>query len=300
MYNANELRIIQSLQNNIEGELNRIGLLYRVFSRTKSENSITKKFIKEPGKYSEHGKKIQDLFGVRIILYFPDDLLIAQEALKKSFQVDSKTVDEAADNNFSATRCNYVFRLPGDLSSDSVLIKKYAYIDKTFEVQFRTILSEGWHEVEHDLRYKCKDDWNDHSDLSRALNGIYASLETSDWGIMKLFEELAYRNYKCSSWSAMLRNKLRLRMDDSIEDNIIKIIDEKSLGKSFFRIDRSKVLTLILDYDIDIPINLNNIIFLCNHFFVKSVDLQNIAPRLILKKFMDAEEKYRDKQLLSF
>ena len=154
MYNANELRIVQNLQNNIECELNRIGLLYRFFSRTKSESSITKKFLKEPDKYSEYGKKIQDLFGVRIILYFPDDLLIAQEALSKLFQVDSKTVDEAATDNFSATRCNYVFRLPVDLSSDSVLIKKYSYIDKTFEVQFRTILSEGWHEVEHDLRYK--------------------------------------------------------------------------------------------------------------------------------------------------
>ncbi len=31
MYNANELRIIQSLQKDIEGELNRIGLLYRFF-----------------------------------------------------------------------------------------------------------------------------------------------------------------------------------------------------------------------------------------------------------------------------
>ena len=43
MYNANELRIVQNLQNNIECELNRIGLLYRFFSRTKSERRY--KFI---------------------------------------------------------------------------------------------------------------------------------------------------------------------------------------------------------------------------------------------------------------
>lgn len=298
MYNANELRIIQSLQNDIESELNRIGLLYRVFSRTKSESSISKKFSNDPSKYSEHGKKIQDLFGVRIILYFPDDLPIAQETLSKIFQVDSKTVDEAATDNFSASRCNYVFRLPTELSCDSTLIKKYPYIDKTFEVQFRTILSEGWHEVEHDLRYKCKDDWKEHNDLSRALNGIYASLETSDWGIMKLFEELAFRNYKSSSWSAMLRNKLRLRMDDSIEENIIQIINDKNLGKIFFRIDRRRLLTLMLNYDIDIPINLNNIIFLCNYFYVKSPELTEITPRLILQKFMDAEDKYKGRNIV--
>ncbi|EEV5679197.1 RelA/SpoT domain-containing protein, partial [Escherichia coli] len=209
MYNGNELRIIQSLQKDIEDELNRIGLLYRFFSRTKSESSIIKKYEKEPNKYSEDGKKIQDLFGVRIILYFPDDLFIAQKTLEKLFEIESKTVDETTANLFAATRCNYVFKLPEVLSNDSVLLKKYSYIDTTFEVQFRTILSEGWHEVEHDLRYKCKEDWVEHNDLSRALNGIYASLETSDWGIMKLFEDLAYRNYKSSAWSAMLRNKLR-------------------------------------------------------------------------------------------
>ncbi|EFB2573534.1 RelA/SpoT family protein, partial [Escherichia coli] len=46
MYNGNELRIIQSLQKDIEDELNRIGLLYRFFSRTKLESSIIKKYEK--------------------------------------------------------------------------------------------------------------------------------------------------------------------------------------------------------------------------------------------------------------
>lgn len=295
MYNANELRIIQNLQKKIENELNRIGLLYRFFYRAKSEVSITKKYEKEPGKYSAKGKKIQDLFGVRIILYFPDDLPIAQKALRKLFEFESKTVDETTDNLFSATRCNYVFNLPDELSKDSELLKKYPYIDKTFEVQFRTILSEGWHEVEHDLRYKCSEDWVGHNDLSRALNGIYASLETSDWGIMKLFEELSYRNYKSSSWSAMLRNKLRLRMDDAVDENITLAIQENNLGKNFFRIDRNSLLSLILNYDIDMPINLNNIIFLCNHFFIKSDAIYKIAPIIITKKFEEAEERFTKK-----
>lgn len=292
MYSGSEFRIIQDLQRAIEGELNRIGLLYRFFSRTKAENSILKKYEKEPNKYSADGRKIQDLFGVRIILYFPDDLLIAQEALKKLFEVDSKTVDETTENHFAATRCNYVFKLPEYLSKDSVLLKKYSYIDTTFEVQFRTILSEGWHEVEHDLRYKCKDDWIEHNDLSRALNGIYASLETSDWGIMKLFEELAYRNYKSSAWSAMLRNKLRLRMDDNVDDNIITIINEKKLGKKFFRIDRNRLLSLMLNHEIDMPITLNNIIYLCNYYFIRSAELKSISPPLLIKKFTDADERF--------
>ncbi|WP_202796549.1 hypothetical protein, partial [Thermophagus xiamenensis] len=63
-------------------------------------------------------------------------------------------------------------------------------IDNTFEVQLRTILSEGWHEVDHSLRYKCKDDWKDYPDQERLLNGIYAALETNDSTLKSLFREI--------------------------------------------------------------------------------------------------------------
>lgn len=296
MYNTSELRIMQSLQKKIEEELNRLGLLFRVFSRTKSENSINKKITKEVGKYSEHGKKIQDLFGVRIVFYFPDDLSIAQSALDNIFECDSKTVDDVEMNLFSATRCNYIFKLPTELSDQSILLTKNRLIDSTFEVQFRTILSEGWHEIEHDLRYKCKSDWTNHNDLSRALNGIYASLETSDWGIMKLFEDLAYRHYKSAEWSAMLRTKFRLRTEDSLDKDIIETINTYELGKKIYRINREKLLIKILKYKIDIPINLNNIIYLCNHFYIKSNELSEKSPSLIKKKLIEAQEKYEIKK----
>ena len=45
-------------------------------------------------------------------------------------------------------------------------------IEPTFKIQIRTVFSEGWHEVEHDLRYKCKDDWEGCELYSHTLNGI--------------------------------------------------------------------------------------------------------------------------------
>lgn len=48
----------------------------------------------------------------------------------------------------------------------------YALTDATYEIQFRTTLSEGWHEIDHALRYKCKTDWDKHEDEERAFNGI--------------------------------------------------------------------------------------------------------------------------------
>ena len=65
-------------------------------------------------------------------------------------------------------------------------------IDATFEVQLRTISFEGWHEIEHDMRYKSPygdDFWRE--DLSRTLNSVLANLELCDWTTLNVFEKLA-------------------------------------------------------------------------------------------------------------
>lgn len=43
---------------------------------------------------------------------------------------------------------------PGYLAKTIVNPMLSDYIDDTFEVQVRTNSFEGWHEIEHDLRYK--------------------------------------------------------------------------------------------------------------------------------------------------
>ena len=293
-YNIAEKDIVEEITK----ALNKLGIMFRIFSRIKDNSSLEKK-IKSDNKYINGSSKIQDLLGIRIVLYFPDDIQLSHKIISNLYEENSKdsSIDELKSNIFKPIRYNIIYKMPK--GSHTISHKHANLIDLTFEVQIRTVLSEGWHEVEHDLRYKCKEDWVEHNDLSRALNGIYASLETSDWGIMKLFEDLAYRNYKSSAWSAMLRNKLRLRMDDKLDEKIISIINEKELGKKFYRIDRDRLLSLMLDYNIDIPINLNNIIYLCNYFFIKSTELQDIAPALIMKKLTDADEKFNKNTILA-
>lgn len=279
--------LAKKLHYSIENELDRLGLLFRVFSRTKTEKSINDKISsKGIDYYSNQGKKIQDLFGIRVILYFPDDLKISQRALQKMYQCLSKEVDTPDSSLFSATRCNYTFKLPDSIIRDCQTIKNNSLIDTTFEVQFRTILSEGWHEVEHDLRYKCKDDWNKHDDLFRAFNGIFASLETSEWGIMSLFEQLAHRHYKNNEWAPMLRNKLRLRTGNELNSNLKEILSSDSVGKNFYRLNRTKLLLTILNKGLQIPININNIIYISNYYFIKDSRISDITP-FVLKRILD-------------
>lgn len=282
--------LFKSLHTDIENELNRLGLLFRVFSRAKSYESITKKIeMKGEGYYSADGKKIQDLFGVRIALYFPDDINIARQALEKLYPLVSEEVDPHEATQFQAIRCNFVFRIPDDIASDSQIIRSNVLVDRTFEVQLRTILSEGWHEVEHDLRYKCKEDWENHGDLSRALNGIYASLETSDWGMTRLFEDLTYRHYKAKEWAPMLRNKFRLRAGNDLKSELKEIIDQGDLGKRLYRLDRTELILQILNKGIRFPLTINTLVYIANYYYIKDSRISDITPKPLSKSLDELE-----------
>lgn len=288
--------IARRIHDMIENELMRAGLLFRVFFRAKTKQSIDNKISKNKDKYSSDGKKIQDLYGIRVALYFSDDSVLAQNAIKNIFTYDHKSssIDSSNIDKFAATRCNLIFILPDELAEESQVISTNNLVDKTFEVQFRTILSEGWHEVDHDLRYKCNQDWTENQDLSRALNGIYASLETSDWSMLKLFEDLAYKHYKAQRWNAMVRHKFRLRFTAQLSKNIEELISNENLGKSLYRVNRDDFLKKLYSYKLNIPINMNNIIYLCNLFYFNNQELSKLTPVPIARMYNEAIERLND------
>lgn len=277
----------QTLQlvNDIENDLVKLGIMYRIFYRHKTEFSIKSKIEKNPGKYGQD-KKIQDIVGVRIALYFMDDIAIVKDALTRKFElvVEDSQIDDPGSEIFKAIRYNLVFRLPEyfdisyDLSSDYLDL-----IDSTFELQIRTILSEGWHEVEHDLRYKCSDFWDGLHRENRALNGVYATLETSEWTLLKLFDELTFTHYKKNNLKAMLTNKFRLRLNSSpLDETIITYIEsEKKLFKAFYKFDRVKVISCLSNRR-KIPLSLANLIFIMNLDTVNNEFLNDITPKIIL------------------
>ncbi|WP_201799154.1 hypothetical protein [Pseudomonas mediterranea] len=228
---------------------------------------------------------------MRVALYFPDDQAVAMDVLKNSFNYDehSSTIDTPNGSVFTANRCNLIFKLPPEISENSTLLDSYDVLDDTFEVQIRTVLSEGWHEVEHDLRYKCQDDWSGYSDLGRALNGIFATLETSDWGMMKLFETLAYRHYKAGEWSQMIRTKFRLRSESDLSKEVVdKLRLYPETGKKIFRINREIFLSRIIKNKIELPINADNIIYIGNYLYAGNTAILDITPQRILRILEDS------------
>ena len=248
-------------------------------------------------------KKVLDNAGIyyRIVFYFMDDIEIINEYLhllptfvdESNSHEDIKKVNETLkefgdlnDKIFMPTRLNLILRmeerhteeLQKELSNVDINEFDAALIDNTYEIQLRTVLSEGWHEVEHDLRYKTlKESWWQYCDAeSRMLNGIYATLETSERAMSHIFSDIAYKNYRNKEWAAMLRNHLRLHtLDLELSENIVNVLNENiELAKCIFRIDRKNIIDKLLNFGMAYPLKMDNLVFLINRL------LQNPSKEL--------------------
>ncbi len=283
MKNINSEAVLKDITRQISKKLDDVGLMFRIFSRAKNPASLQKKLESDPD-YGQK-KKLQDLIGVRVVLYFNDDIDTVREILSTEFVERSQdvSIDEFKNDEFKALRYNIIYQLKSDQIVTLNLAKDESKIDTTFELQIRTIFSEGWHEVEHDLRYKCKADWSGFDQQSRRLNGVYASLETSEWTMIKIFDELAYSHYKNREWSAMFRQKFRLKfIESTLNKNLLKIFEDTELVKRFFRLDRSKLIMDMNSKDFYYPMTMQNLIYFANIIEIKNKDIQALIPQMMI------------------
>ena len=274
----------KEIEKKIYKKLDKCGLMYRIFSRTKEKESLKSKINRKRDKYIQNGKKLQDIIGIRIVLYFRDDIDICIDILKNLFEVDNFEYDRPDAETFRPQRVSYVFKMPDDIMKIPNDISDDCLIDNTFEVQIRTIFSEGWHEVEHDIRYKYFYEWDTAADLSRELNGVLAVLEVCDHNIMSICEQLAYKKYKEKNWDSMIRNKFRLRFDHKSLDEKIKNIlsNDFELAKALFRFDREKVVYFFAENSF--PKNLNNTVYIINEIQLHNEKISLLTPSIIIDK----------------
>lgn len=272
------ISVIKPLERDLRSYLDKCGLFYKIFTRIKGSKSVKDK-LENRAKKGVPNYKMQDLIGIRIVLYFKSDIELCEKLIKQHFTVLDISKDEELTDKFCPQRINYVCLLPENvvLEFDSAI---WTYpIDKSFEIQIRTIFSEGWHEIEHDFRYKCLSDWDNNRDLSRTLNGIFATLDNCDWAISSLLTEVAYRHYKAGEWIPMLKNTFRIRILDSEDmDEILKYFDEnKNIAKAFFRLEREDFLLWLSDISPRFPLNLRNVVLLANMYSVKDSYLDKLT-----------------------
>ncbi|MDR2652864.1 MAG: RelA/SpoT domain-containing protein [Prevotellaceae bacterium] len=291
--------ILTNIQKEILSEIDRIGIHCRVHARIKDFDSLKEKIDrkeKEGKGYSENGKKVQDILGFRITTYFIEDVKLLWDIFERKYEKVDEANDKINKENFKVfepVHKNMVCRMNKENSTTLNEIKftekeiVFNLIDNTFEIQFRTTLSEGWHEIDHVLRYKCKSDWEDFIEAERMLNGIYATLETSDNALKSLFEDLSYQHYKKQNWEAMLRTKFRLKfIKEHLDNDISDILNSNNeLAKSIFRIDRQRVIEKVALSKLHMPLSFNNIVYLLNYLEMKNSEIEQLLPINIKSDF---------------
>ena len=285
------LRIITNkLESQMFQHLNQCGLMFRLFSRVKTISSLHHKMQIKGDSYRTGKSLIQDMIGLRIVLYFQDDV----DALAFFYscgEVVKSSIDEFDTSTFRPQRLNLTCNLPAELVEDfrKSLPKELApYIDNTYEIQIRTIFSEGWHEVEHDLRYKCKEDWEGCESYSRVLNGVIATLETAEWNMKSLFDQMARVNYQNKNYRAMLRNKMHLRIKgEDFSENINDfLLRNPHVAEGVLNTDRFVIILTLLNHQKSIELTYDNLLFLINRIEMNNQELRNMESEST-KKMLD-------------
>ena len=274
--------ITDRLESQIYQHLNQCGLMFRLFARVKTISSLHHKMQIKGDKYRSGNSLIQDMIGLRVVLYFQDDVDALAFFYSCGEVVDS-SIDEFDSSTFRPQRLNLTCKLPVEFVEDfrKALPEEFAtYIDSTYEIQIRTVFSEGWHEVEHDLRYKCKEDWEGCESYSRVLNGVIATLETAEWSMKSLFDQMARVNYQNKNYRAMLRNKMHLRikggdLSDSVNEFLLQ---NHHVAESILNTDRFVVVLTLLNHQKPIELTYDNLLFLMNRIEMNNQELIELVP----------------------
>ena len=274
--------------NDLSRRMTQSGIMFRIFGRAKSVRSLEHKMQIKGDKYRA-GAKIQDMIGVRIVLYFSEDVEAMEIFLCNDDLVD-RSVDNLDVSTFRPQRLNLVKKIPEKYLEDfhAALPKEYApYLDDTYEIQIRTVFSEGWHEVEHDLRYKCEEDWEGCDFFSRQLNGVIATLETAQWSMGAIFHEMAQKNLVNGNYHAMLRNKLLLRFaDDDLSEPLKAYLDtHEDIARQLYQTDRMVFLMALLNHENPIPLLYDNAVFLINRIDIMDNGIMNLETDAFRKAF---------------
>lgn len=78
----------------ISRALDKAGIYYRIFARIKAAHSTAIKLIEKEDKYKKRKKGMQDIIGVRVALYYYDDIFVCKKILSNIFRLIPEDSEE--------------------------------------------------------------------------------------------------------------------------------------------------------------------------------------------------------------
>ena len=133
--------------------------VHMIESRAKSVESLSEK-IRRPGKdYSRDITSIPDLAGLRIIVYYQDDVEQVRDVIEQEFNIIERETAHQAEM-YSPNQFGYLsIHLIGELKDSRLKLPEWQeYTGLRAEIQIRTVLQHSWAVVSHALQYKRESD----------------------------------------------------------------------------------------------------------------------------------------------
>ncbi|MBN1292691.1 MAG: tetratricopeptide repeat protein [Candidatus Latescibacteria bacterium] len=170
-------------------------------SRVKSFDSVYMKILKQPieGLKENPFSSLHDIFGVRIICKFIEDVHHSEDLIQRHFTIIDREIKgvESPHDLLGYKSTHLLIAIPANLKSQNLC--------ETCEIQIRTILQEAWSEVEHELVYKSEFKPYDEP-LKLKLAALNANLTLADI----IFQEI--RDYQ-----SQLQKQLNIRRDTFLQ-----------------------------------------------------------------------------------
>lgn len=147
--------------------------------RAKKVNSFREKITRPDKNYIDPLNQITDLTGVRVIVFYGDQIQIVEDIVNSEFDVDpGLSVDKSKTlkpNTFGYLSVHYIIKLSVDKENHDDW-KEFKGLRA--EIQIRTSLQDAWATVSHALQYKKETDVPDN--LKRKLFRLAGLFELAD------------------------------------------------------------------------------------------------------------------------
>lgn len=182
VYDCFTLKVKQLLESLVKLQSIKIHIIE---ARTKTVESFRDKITRPEKNYDRPLEQISDISGVRIILYYLDDLEKVETCLRANFSIIEKESQNKqksySPHEFGYMSYHFVLHLN---SARSKLPEWKDYKGLKAEVQVRTVLQHSWAAISHALQYKREGDVP--TELRRKLFRLAGLFELADEQFVEL------------------------------------------------------------------------------------------------------------------
>ncbi|MCK6576048.1 hypothetical protein L6V77_33755, partial [Myxococcota bacterium] len=144
--------------NAVRRALKEAGIQHILTFRAKDADSLRKKLEKDRDQHDfirlseEFAPGLKDVAGVRVMVYLPDDVRRATEAVERTFEIPDGDPFRKSFDGPGYRAQHRTVGIPKDVQGVDPTMVNLASV--LCEVQITTILDHVWNELEHDIKYK--------------------------------------------------------------------------------------------------------------------------------------------------